>query len=184
MQEKQKKKRSFSLSVALYSLLGIKKKDKEVEIYKKSKRLLNEYIDLKKIIDRLQDIDKLKNILLNDSQKLFFDLIPRPEISITKSAKPSSLITDKSITKTKLRTTTNKIILKNYENLISSNAGLDEKILALFDEKTLVEIGINKNGNSVRKFIILLFFRRKKLKFQFQFDEYRKKINNLKEISL
>ncbi len=115
-----------------------------MEIYKKSKRLLNEYIDLKKIVDRLQDVDKLKKILLNDSQKIFFDLIP--EISLSDSIVRKSTINDKTITKTKLRGSNNHIILESYKNMVGSRMEINDKILSLLDEATLLRMGITKNG--------------------------------------
>lgn len=68
------------MSLSIFSLLKCSKRNREKELYINSKKLLFEYIDLKNIISRLQDIDKLKNIIFSEPQKIFFDLIPKPKI--------------------------------------------------------------------------------------------------------
>ena len=90
---------------------------KDNDPYRISKKLLNEYIDLKKIIGRLQDVDKLKNLLLNDSQKFFFDTIPKPEFSITNQKYSKLSISEKIVLKVKPKGVINDQILENYEKL-------------------------------------------------------------------
>ena len=46
---------------------------------------LNEYIDISNVIKRLQDIDKLKQILLTENQRKLFECIPKPAISSDKT---------------------------------------------------------------------------------------------------
>ena len=48
---------------------------------------LNEYIDISNVIKRLQDIDKLKQILLTENQRKLFECIPKPAISSSDKAK-------------------------------------------------------------------------------------------------
>lgn len=47
-------------------------------LYTQAKNNLFEYLELKNLISRLQDVDKLKSILLNDYQRKLFDSIPKP----------------------------------------------------------------------------------------------------------
>ena len=152
----ENEKNCFSLSVILLYLLGIKikRRKKEVKAYKQSKKLLNNYIDLKKIIDHLQDIDKLKKVLFNDYQKFFFDLIPKPEISIFETTRRRSLLAVNCITKKKLNKTNDEIILHNYEKLSSSNLELDKldkRILFLSNASTFLKINMIKG---CRNFLI------------------------------
>ena len=54
---------------------------KEVRMfYQKGSKYLYEYIDIRKIIKRLQDLDKLKMILLTEDQRKLFEYIPKPDV--------------------------------------------------------------------------------------------------------
>ena len=54
---------------------------KEVRIfYQKGSRRLHEYLDIRNIIKILQDLDKLKMILLTDDQRKIFEYIPKPDV--------------------------------------------------------------------------------------------------------
>lgn len=46
---------------------------------------LNEYIDISNVIKRLQDIDKLKQILLTENQRKLFECIPKPVVTSDKA---------------------------------------------------------------------------------------------------
>ena len=48
---------------------------------------ISEYMDIDKIIRRLQDVDKLKMLLLDDNQQKVFEILPKPGISARKSLK-------------------------------------------------------------------------------------------------
>lgn len=50
-------------------------------------RSISEYMDIDKIIKRLQDVDKLKLLLLDDNQQRVFEILPKPGISARKSPK-------------------------------------------------------------------------------------------------
>lgn len=101
---------------------------------KNCKKILYEYIDLKKIISRLQDVDKLKNILFNDPQKFFFDLIPKPEIVEGPENHKRSIFGVNQIVKHKLKATSNEILRNNFKNLKTSTNPIDKKIFLLLDE--------------------------------------------------
>lgn len=122
--------------------------------YRKSRKLLNEYIDLKKIIQRLQDLDKLKNILLYDSQRFFFDQIPKPEISIGNKKKCRHSISESNILKAKLKRMTNEKILENYERLCKEHNEIDKRICSMLDEKT--SKNLNLNHLTIGNYFILL----------------------------
>ena len=101
---------------------------------KSSKKILYEYIDLKKIIYRLQDVDKLKNILLNETQKFFFDLIPKPEIVEESKNHKGSIFGVNQIVKQKLKATSQEILRNNFKKLRTSTNSVDKKIFLLLDE--------------------------------------------------
>ena len=48
--------------------------------YKNGSKHLHEYLDIRKIIKRLQDLDKLKMILLNEEQRRLFEYLPKPDV--------------------------------------------------------------------------------------------------------
>ena len=50
------------------------------KITQKGSKYLYEYIDIRKIIKRLQDLDKLKMILLTEDQRKLFEYIPKPDV--------------------------------------------------------------------------------------------------------
>ena len=47
---------------------------------------ISEYMDLDKIIKRLQDIDKLKMLLFDQNQQNVFEMLPKPGISTKKNS--------------------------------------------------------------------------------------------------
>lgn len=57
--------------------------------YSKGANYIHEYIDIRKIIKKLQDVDKLKMILLNEEQRKLFARIPKPEIFATTNSRIS-----------------------------------------------------------------------------------------------
>lgn len=54
-----------------------------------------EYMDIKNIIKRLQDIDKLKLILLNENQRKLFEILPKPAIGGSQPIRPSTWTIEK-----------------------------------------------------------------------------------------
>lgn len=50
------------------------------KIYSQALDNLYEYLDIKNIIKRLQDIDKFKMIFLDNNQREVFDILPKPGI--------------------------------------------------------------------------------------------------------
>ena len=117
------------------------------EFYELSCKYLNEYIDLKKIISRLQDIDKLKNILFNDQQRYFFDLIPKPEIFSKKTnfdfGKKRHSFAIQNILKTKMKSiTTNNLLVVNYEQLKITPSKINERILNYLDDRVKKKLNL------------------------------------------
>ena len=64
--------------------------------YDKGSKSLNEYLDIIKIVKRMQDIDKLKMILLNENQLKLFETIPKPDILTDNQKKSSKKIFQKA----------------------------------------------------------------------------------------
>ena len=87
---------------------------------------INEYMDLDRIIKRLQDVDKLKLLLLDENQLKVFEMLPKP--GIQGKRKPQNL---KSFTLEAMISSmkeTNKII--DYSFLLNGDK-VNKKMLEL-----------------------------------------------------
>ena len=118
------------------------------EFYQLSRKYLNEYVDLKKIINRLQDIDKLKNVLFNDQQRYFFDLIPKPEIFRKNFEKKKYSFAVENILKTKIKSlNNNNLLMINYEQLKIAPSQINERIFNYLDDRVKEKLNLtNENG--------------------------------------
>lgn len=67
-----------SFGFSLYSLFCPQLSKKSA--YQSAMKFLNEYMDIKNIIKRLQDVDKLKMLFLNEHQRIVFEMIPKPGV--------------------------------------------------------------------------------------------------------
>ena len=102
--------------------------------YNKGSQNLHEYLDIRKIIKRLQDLDKLKMILLNEDQQRLFERIPKPDVLDPKSKLSVESINKykykKGQSKTISRKPSNTNILKSMEE---DNDPLSKKIYLYID---------------------------------------------------
>lgn len=73
------------------------------KIYDEALSDLNEYLDINRIITKLQDIDKLKIILLDEKQRFIFDNIPKPGIRGESLAKCNFTMNRITMTNQKLK---------------------------------------------------------------------------------
>ena len=80
--------------------------------YQMGSKHLHEYLDIRKIIKRLQDLDKLKMVLLTEDQRRLFEHIPKPYV-----IDPTNKFSMESITKYKKKAKTRKatIVITNLE---------------------------------------------------------------------
>ena len=112
--------------------------------YTKAISNLGEFIDIKNIIRRLQDIDKLKLILLDDNQRKIFEAIPKPGINNTHS-KPNisgSFLTMSTILDPK------RILsdLKKVAERLSKDEPINQRLLNLIQKKILLDEEQKKKG--------------------------------------
>ena len=122
--------------------------------------MLHEYIDLENIIQRLQDVDRLKNILFTDSQRFFFDQIPKPTILDGSGGKIT--FGENQILKTKIKKLKHQAIIDNYENICRSKDEINQKIFSMLDQNTLSKINFNQKdfnriSNLLKKYHSLHF---------------------------
>ena len=102
--------------------------------------MLNQYMDFKHIIEKLQEIDKLKLVLLNKKQRKIFDNIPKIGIHAKMKQKTGrgSLFMDKLIKKETLASSWKKKAT-SYQFLFNGDP-VNERLLALTDTQIKEEI--------------------------------------------
>jgi len=102
--------------------------------YEKGAKRLHEYIDIRKIIKRMQDIDKLKMILLNENQRKLFEYIPKPDILANSNEKMSIDNLVKYRRRTHVREMTPNLS-NHLKTLIEDNDPINKRILECLDKK-------------------------------------------------
>ena len=96
-------------------------------------------------MERLQDIDKLKQIIFTDSQKFFFDLIPKPKITDNNKNQMRSIFLDNKISKTKLKILNTQKISQIHDIISQKKLNdIDLKIFSHLDEETLKKFDIQR----------------------------------------
>lgn len=107
----------------------------------------------------MQEIDKLKKILLNDSQRFFFDQIPKPEIVADIEINKNHSILLNSVVTNKINMSEQSYMV-NYEDLCKGYSEIDERILDSLDEEVVKKLNINKknDGKTNIKLKIVFFF--------------------------
>ena len=127
-----------------FSYFGYLFPSKEVRMfYQKGSNNLHEYLDIRKIIKRLQDIDKLKIILLNENQRNLFERIPNPEV-VFLTKKPSVENKNK-------RKISKKILAKYLPNNLKmpeDNDPINKRILECINPTMNNNIEITNNGGN------------------------------------
>lgn len=134
-QKIKKKENFFSLSKFGFIKLLFKNKswklnNKEKLFLKGEEQILKE-MDLLQILKKLQDIEKLKKILLNDDQLYFFNLLSKPLIKLQEPYKEKHRMSDN------LKNVLEKEKLVEIYKGLKSKANLseiDKRIIHLLDE--------------------------------------------------
>ena len=142
----KKKQHFFNLGCWGYAKLLIKQKrfsltNKEKLFLKAENQIMKEF-DILHIIRKLQEINKLKHLLLNDDQMVLFNLLSKPMIVLDEndSQKDEAYRYKSSVGKTK-NLTKDKIsnIYKGIKAKVETNSAtvIDAKIITFLDEDVL-----------------------------------------------
>lgn len=114
-----------------------------------------EYLDINSLITKLQDVDKLKMILLDANQRFVFDNLPKP--GIEGNSKTNSNLTMYSIKKTKFKENQKP---GNYAFLLNGDP-VNARILDLLDRQIKEElknidgnVGLIEDGSSKREIFL------------------------------
>ena len=143
--EHNAKKGKQNFPINFWSYLSILLKCKKFRLNQKERLFLlgeqqiKKDVDIFKIINCMNDVEKLKMILLNDRQRHLFDLLQKPIITtkhINQELEKNTLIVDGS--KKRMR---RSIVETIYKDLISNRekSDIDKRILNLVD-KNLVNV--------------------------------------------
>ena len=117
-----------------FSFLNYLFPSKELRMfYQKGAKHLYEYMDIRKIIKRLQDLDKLKIILLTKDQRTLFEYIPKPDIIDSKhsfSLESIKHYKNRAKTRNSIRDVANVI-----KRVAENNDPINNRILECLDPK-------------------------------------------------
>ena len=109
---------------------------------------------MKKVTRRLQDVDKIKSLLLSDSQRYFFDLIPQPEI---KDGNPLFLAKKSFNSNNGLKEINKNEIVEKYEHLKQNFTEMDDRLFSLLDPELLKLIKITPPLSKLMSNIFFFF---------------------------
>ncbi|CAD8126631.1 unnamed protein product [Paramecium sonneborni] len=157
----KEEKLSESLYESFLILIGCRKKEKEIFLKVKSEIL--GHLDIVKIIEKLQQIDMLRFVLLNEEQNKLFDLLPKPVFQNQQDHHQNltdNLIQEIELQKS-LRVLKNKKLqtkLKDYYCSFSSlqqekrRSSIDDKLLHMMDKNIIqffeqIQISQQRNIN-------------------------------------
>ena len=97
-----------------------------------------EYVDLKNIISRLQDIDKLKLVLFNDKQRDMFEMLPKPGIIGNSNMLPS-LLTIQEISKQNKKTQS-MLTQEHFNDILLTDDNFSRRILNYSNSNMKIEL--------------------------------------------
>ena len=109
-------------------------------------------MDIVNIIKRLQDIDKLKMVLLNEDQRRVFEILPKPGIGTRSSSfVRNSVLTVESIMKSR-KSRCKKETFNKFTFLLNGDP-LNKRMLNLIDPSFRVELQNLHKGEFIWFFI-------------------------------
>ena len=96
---------------------------------------MHEYIDIRKIVQRMQDLDKLKIVLLNENQRKMFDIIPKPDILTNPHLNAKGSIENfvKFKRKAILKKEDEILLPKNFQQFMKEEDPINKRILEILD---------------------------------------------------
>ena len=114
-----------------------KRKDPKQRLIHNAEKIYEREMDIVNILERIQDIEKLKIVLLDDDQKVMFSLLDKPIISFAEFRK--SVTMGDSIFASKIISPTlrKENIISSYDRLAKRNDETSKRILMLVEKKLL-----------------------------------------------
>ena len=104
------------------------------DFYDKGAKRLHEYLDIRKIIKRLQDLDKLKTILLNENQRKLFEFIPKPDVLNNIESNNNSITIDFRNGKVKTKMKEQTIVPNNIIKFVQEEDPINKRIIECIDQ--------------------------------------------------
>jgi hypothetical protein len=137
-----KKALSFNFLEIIFGRICCNKKlTMKKQLFEKSREKLHYYMDVHTYIKKMQEIDILKFLLLNDDQRTLFNFIAKPSISLTNRNNDKFLhneILQNQQIGYNLNKEEIKEIMKSYKHIyenIESGGNLSKKIVSLFNNE-------------------------------------------------
>jgi len=117
----------FEYLQLIFKIIFRRKKDFKEQLFLKAEEVFENELDLGKMLKRVQDIEKLKYLLLNENQIALFDVLEKPMIFV-----------DEKMTKK-----------QRYSMIISHQTAMNDKMHQAFEFYQNLET--KKNLNSINK---------------------------------
>ena len=107
--------------------------------YRSAIKYVYEYLDIRHIIARLQDIDKLKAVMLDKKQRKIFETIPKFTIRGKSKKKSMESITIEEMAKSQAKKTLWQLKSEKYKFLLNEDP-INKRLLQLMDPSTKLQI--------------------------------------------
>lgn len=130
LNEKRKFKFSFLEYIKFRFKCNIFNHSKKEKLFSKASEQLAKDLDLVNILKKLQDIEKLKKILLNDEEIFCFDLISKPIICLD-----DKKISENSPEKIFFSAKSKREIQENYVKLEKSSSNVAKRLIRMIDNQ-------------------------------------------------
>lgn len=139
--------KTTKLRFSLYQYLKSIFYDSENNIYNKASEFVFEYLDLKKIIIKLEEIEILKRILLDDIQRKLVEGVPKPMIALKSHPERVRLSTRFKLEKTSTRRRDERGNLDEYYDMLEDKDSMvNQRLFALYEENKFRNM---RNSSSV-----------------------------------
>ena len=151
MQKKKQSQNSFRLGFLRFLKINflhfLGKNSFRERLFLKGQSLVYQEIDILQIMRKIQEIEKLKYILLNKSQLCLFDLLEKPIVSISRRAEiTEEEASPRYLGGSSLKQLREKKIKESFLEILKSDnkSETDTKILELLDKETKEFLGGGK----------------------------------------
>ena len=117
-------------------------------------KYIYEFLDIQHIIARLQDVDKLKAVLLDKKQRKIFDTIPKQSIRNKPKAKKSLTFSVADMAKSNKKNIPWNLKSEKYRFIFNDDP-VNQRLVQLMDPKTKKQL---KNPKADETSFLFLFF--------------------------
>ena len=167
--------KTTKLKFSIYQYVKSMFYDSENNIYNKANEFIFEYLDLKKIIIKLEEIEILKRILLDDIQRKLVEGVPKPMISLKSHPERVRLSTRFKLERTSTRRIEDRGNLDEYYDMLEDKESVvNQRLFALYEESKFRNMRNSSSIMTVKddgkyiissRFIYMKIYRKKPKRF-------------------